>query len=175
MVGERWRPRLYRGADLDDGLDGRAAIQAGATVRGTPSPHHSRCQARRVRPVPISIAVLLSLSRTMQRHRAALGVAPLTVSPSPGSRLGRLVVREVVPRSWRARSTPIARIGERNRCREGGANSPPRVQKRWPLQRRQSLNGSNSLAPAIATANGRSVCSTLIDPAWCASTSGSRR
>jgi len=29
----------------------------------------------------------------------------------------------------------------------------------------QSLNGSNSPSPAIATANGRSVCSTLTVPA----------
>ena len=38
----------------------------------------------------------------------------------------------------------------------------------------QSLNGSNSPAPAIATANGRHV-QHLDGPAWCASTSGSRR
>jgi hypothetical protein len=39
----------------------------------------------------------------------------------------------------------------------------------------QSLNGSNTSAPAITTANGRSVCSIRTVPAWCASTSGSRR
>jgi len=39
----------------------------------------------------------------------------------------------------------------------------------------QSLNGSNSPSPAIATANGRSVCSTRMVPACSASTSGSRR
>ena len=41
--------------------------------------------------------------------------------------------------------------------------------------RAQSLNGSNSPSPAIATANGRSVCNTRMDPACCASTSGSLR
>jgi hypothetical protein len=40
---------------------------------------------------------------------------------------------------------------------------------------RQSLNGSNSPLPAIATANGRSVCSTLMVLACSAMTSGKRR
>ncbi len=39
----------------------------------------------------------------------------------------------------------------------------------------QSLNGSNSPSPAMATANGRSVCRTRMVPACCASTSGRRR
>jgi hypothetical protein len=39
----------------------------------------------------------------------------------------------------------------------------------------QSLNGSNSPAPAIATAKGRRICSTFIESACSASTSGNRR
>src|SRR5258708_2915403 len=39
----------------------------------------------------------------------------------------------------------------------------------------QSLNGSNSFSPAIATANGRNVCSTLIEPECSARTSCKRR
>ena len=39
----------------------------------------------------------------------------------------------------------------------------------------QSLNGSNSPSPAIATANGRNVCTTLIEPECSARTSGRRR
>lgn len=39
----------------------------------------------------------------------------------------------------------------------------------------QSFHGSNSASPAIATANGRKVCNTFTEAAWCASTSGSLR
>ena len=39
----------------------------------------------------------------------------------------------------------------------------------------QSLNGSNSFSPAIATANGRKVWTALTEPACSASTSGRRR
>ena len=40
--------------------------------------------------------------------------------------------------------------------------------------RDQSLNGSNSFLPAIATPSGISVCRILIESECCARTSGSR-
>src|SRR5262245_18691025 len=57
---------------------------------------------------------------------------------------------------------PILRNGTSGRG--GGANATP-----------QSLYGSNSPGPAIATANGRSVWRTLMVPSCSRSTSGSRR
>src|SRR5689334_7806649 len=107
---------------------------------------------------------------SMRWHGVALPLAqPSVLCPI----LGALGVAQTPDAPFKRRPLSSAELGghvARHRILRTG-----RAEKSSRERHSQSLYGSNSPDPAIATANGRSVCRTLMVPSCLRSTAGSRR
>ena len=112
-----------------------------------------------IRPIPVidgllaATAVTHGLTLVTRNDRDVAGLGAIVLNPFRTAKI--TVVRKLGGSRMTDRAIAMGHGENQQGAPENGALDRPA---------HQSLNGSNSPSPAIATANGRSICKNLTDP-----------